>query len=96
LSVGELHVQFLGPLDNSESLSYTDVLSDFSCVDSIVHKKKFNVLFTSDEHLFESATQGVSCFTILLATNLWHFLGSLKSSSGKAINTTHLSVRVGL
>jgi hypothetical protein len=38
----------------------------------------------------------VSGSLVLFATDLWHFLRSLHSSSGEAINTTNLSVRVGL
>ena len=38
----------------------------------------------------------MSSLLVLLVTNFWHFLGSLHSSSGEAINTSNLSVGIGV
>ena len=94
LSVGKSDIQFLGSLDNSESLSDRDTLANFSAVCSVVHEEEFDVFLVSDQQFFESVWQSVSGEVVLLATNLWHFLGTLHSSSGEAINTTDLSVGV--
>ena len=51
---------------------------------------------SSDEEFLETVWEQVSGLVVLLATDLWHFLGTLHSSSGEAIDTTHLSVRIGL
>ena len=96
LSVGKFDIQFLGSLDNSESLSDRDTLANFSAVSSVVHKEELDVFLVSDQQFFESIWQCVSGEMILLATNLWHFLSTLHSSSGEAINTTDLSVGVWL
>ena len=96
LGVCKSDIQFLGSLDDSESLSYRDTLANFSTVCSVVHEEEFDVSFVSDQQFFETIWESVSGLVILLATNLWHFLGTLHSSSGEAINTADLSVVVGL
>ena len=60
------------------------------------YPEEFDVSLVSDQQFFESIWQSVSGEMILLATNLWHFLGTLHSSSGEAINTSDLSVRIRL
>merc|ERR1712157_376749 len=92
LGVGKSDIQFPGSLDNSESLSDRDTLANFSTVCSVVHEEEFHVSFVSDQQFFETIWESVSGLVILLATNLWHFLSTLHSSSGEAINTTNLSV----
>jgi hypothetical protein len=71
-------------------------LGDFSAESSVVHEKQLNILLIADEHLLESISQEMSCFMILLVTNLWLNQFSSKSSSGGAINTMNSSVRFWL
>lgn len=78
------------PLANANSLS------DFTTVGFVVHQKKLKILLVGDEEFLETVWEQVSGLVVLLATDLWHFLGTLHSSSGEAIDTTHLSVRIGL
>lgn len=96
LSVSKSHVQFLGSLDNSESLSNRNTLGNFTAVGSVVHKEEFDVSLVGDQQFSESIWQGVSGEVILLATNFHLLLGTLKSSSGEAIDTSDLSVGVWL
>ena len=69
-------------------------MANFSAVYFIVHEEELDVLLVCDQQFLESIWQSVSGEMVLLATNLWHFLGTLHSSSGEAINTSNLSVRV--
>ena len=66
--------------------------SDLSTESSVVHEKQFNVLLVGDKKLFESTWQEVSSFLVLLASDLWHLLGTSESSSSSAINTSNNSV----
>jgi len=74
----------------------TDTLGNFTAVSSVVHKQNFEVLLVADEELLESVGKQVAGSLVLLATDLWHFLSTLHSSTSEAINTTHFSVVVGL
>jgi hypothetical protein len=69
-------------------------LGDLTAVGLVVHQKKFKVLLVADKQFLETIWQQVSGFVVLLATNLWHFLCALHSSSGEAIDTADLSVRI--
>lgn len=71
-------------------------MSDLAAVSSVVHEEDFEVLLVGDEELLETVWQKVACLVILLASDLWHFLSTLHSSSSEAINTTDLSVMVRL
>ena len=77
-------------------LADADSLGDFAAVDFVVHQKKLKILFVGNEEFLESVGEQVPGLVVLLATDLWHFLGTLHSSSGEAIDTTHLSVRIRL
>ena len=77
-------------------LADTNSLGDLSAVSFVVHQKKLEIFFVANQEFLESVWKQVSSLVVLLATNLWHFLRTLHSSSGEAINTTHLSVRIGL
>jgi len=70
----------------------SDSLRDLSTVDSVVHEEKFNILFIADKQLLEAVWKKMSGLMVLLGTNLWHFLGSLHSPSGEAIDTSNLSM----
>ena len=74
----------------------SNLLGNFTAVDPVVHQKNIEVLLIADEEFLETVWKQVTSLVVLLATNLWHFLGSLHSSSGEAINTSDLSVVVRL
>lgn len=74
----------------------TNVLSNFTAVGSVVHEEDLKIFFVGDEELLESVREQVAGSVVLLASDLWHFLSTLHSSSGEAINTSDLSVVVGL
>ena len=71
-------------------------MGQFSGVDSVVHEEELGVLLARDEHFLEAGSKLMSSGLILLVTNGWHSLSSSISSSGEAIDTSHLSVGVGL
>ena len=77
-------------------LAGTNTVSDLTAVGSVVHEEKFHILLARDEELLEAVWESVSGLMILFATNSWHLLETSISSSGEAIDTSHLSVGVGL
>ena len=96
VGVSKSHVEFLASLDDSKSFADTDTLSDFTAVDSVVHEEELSILLACDEQLLEAGGKLMSSGLILLVTNSWHSLLSSKSSSGEAIDTSNLSMGIGL
>ena len=96
LGVGELDVEFLGSLNDSESLGHGDSLGDLSAVDSVVHEQHLDVVLVGDQQLLEAIGEEMSGFLVLLVTNLHFLLSSSESSSGGRIDTSDGSVGVGL
>ena len=96
VGVSKSHVEFLASLDDSKSLGNANSLGDLSTVDFVVHEEELSVLLARDEELLEAGSKLMSGDLILLVTNCWHSLSSSISSSGEAIDTSHLSVGVGL
>ena len=90
-----------GVFNNKSTLRYlpllrSNALGNFTAVNSIVHEENFKIFLVGDEELLESIWQQVTSQVILLASDLWHFLRTLHSSTGEAINTTDRSVMVRL
>jgi hypothetical protein len=74
-----------------------DTLGDSSAINSVVHEKHFNILFVVDKEIFESVWESMSGLVILLVTDEHFFwLSASESSSGRAIDTSNSSVRIGL
>jgi hypothetical protein len=96
VSVGKSNVQFSGSLDNSESLAGTNTVSDLTAVGSVLHEEQFHILLARNKQFLESVWESVSGLMILFATNSWHLLETSISSSGVAINTSDLSVGIGV
>ena len=84
------------PIEKYLPLVDSNSLRNLTAVNSVVHQKNFKVFLVGDQELLETIWKKVAGLVVLLATNLWHFLGTLHSSSGEAINTSHLSVRIRL
>ena len=83
-------------MDDSESLVHADVLGNLSAVDFVVHKEELSILLAGDEELLEAGSKLMSGNLVLLVTNGWHSLSTSISSSGEAIDTSNLSVGIGL
>ena len=96
VGVGKSHVEFLASLDDSKSLADTDTLGNLSAVDFVVHEEELSILLAGDEELLEAGSKLMSGGLILLVTDSWHLLSTSISSSGEAINTSDLSVGIGL
>ena len=96
MGVGELDVHLLGSLDDSESLADGNAISNLSTVSSVVHEEHLDVTLVADEHLFEAVGEHVSGLMVLLVSDFHLLLSASESSSGGAIDTSHLSVGVGV
>lgn len=72
LAVGESHVELLGALNDSLSLTSGEVVSHFTTVGSVVHEQQFNVFLVLDQKLSEATWQHVSGLAGLLLTDVWH------------------------
>ena len=83
-------------MNDSESLADADTLGNLSAVDLVVHEEELSILLAGDEHLLEAGSKLMSGGFILLVTNCWHLLSTSISSSGEAIDTSDLSMGVGL
>ena len=83
-------------MDDSESLADANTLGNLSAVDFVVHKEELSILLAGDEELLEAGSELMSGGLILLVTNGWHSLSTSISSSGEAIDTSDLSVGIGL
>ena len=96
VGVGKSHVEFLASLDDSKSLADGNTLGNLSAVDPVVHEEELSILLAGDKELLEAGSKLMSGGLILLVTNGWHLLSTSISSSGEAIDTSDLSVGVGL
>ena len=75
----------------------SNVLSNFTAENSVVHEEDLHIGLVGDKEFLESVRKDVSGLSILFVTNehlLW--LSTSESSSGRAINTSNGSVRVWL
>lgn len=77
-------------------LACTNLLSDLTAVNTVVHQQELEILLVGDEQLFESVWQKMSSSFGLFASDFHLFLVASHSSSSEAINTSNLPVRIGL
>ena len=71
-----------------------NALGNLSTVSSVVHEEHLDVTLVADEHLLEAIGKGVSGLVVLLVSDLHLLLSASESPSGRAIDTSHLSVGV--